>query len=291
MCFLECAPFAMRQRCVCLCVCDLWGAAEDGRLFNVMVQHYENAGASPPAEALGVSAKFFADGRTQTARYHVGLRLPCAHVEADDAADALAASSKAAAQALSAPKLVHAWIDAIGTARVGLGFGFARLNDSGARGGKIYVMNLAGKMMPALPMSTDPASTANIYDSIPALLPSSVPEQGEAGPSHRSWLDSQMVSLEWQIGSGMYTKRVRACVRVEDISMFGDPDLTLIGNITQANHAPPIRPGHSPALRRPAWRETRRAHRSLRQPRSHAPPPLGRASSRQDRNHRLFGAP
>lgn len=193
-----------------------WGAAEDGKLFNVMVKHYEQAGNSPPAEALGVSAKFFADGRKQTGRYHVGLRLPCAHVQEDDAKSAaahLASSAKAAAEALSAPKIVHAWIDAIGTARVGLGFGFARLDDSGARGGKIYIMNRAGSMMPALPMSTQHASTASIYDSIPALLPR--PDEDGAMRGHRSWLDSQMVSLEWRIGSHQVILRHYAAQRGE----------------------------------------------------------------------------
>ena len=170
---------------------------EDGQLFNVMVKHYAQSGVLPPAEALGVSAKFFADGTQQVVRYHVGLRLPCAQVDADDFGDAaarLASSGKAAAEALSAPALVHAWVEAVGNAPVGLGFGLAHLDDTGVKkGGKIYIMNLAGNLMPALPLSTSHASSATIYDSIPALRPGS----GEAG--HRSWLDSHMVSLEWQV--------------------------------------------------------------------------------------------
>ena len=164
---------------------------EDGKLFNVMVEHF---GGKPPAAALGVSAKFFSDGRQLMGRYHVGLRLPCA-TAATDAAQ-LAASSHKAAAALSAPGIVHAWIDAVGDARVGLGFGFAMLDASGKKkGGKVYVMNRAGEVMPPLPLSLGVLSKPiTIYESIPLLKPK------EGSVEHPHWLDSQMVSLEWQIG-------------------------------------------------------------------------------------------
>ena len=157
----------------------------------------EHFGGKPPAAAFGVSAKFFADGRKQTARYHIGLRLPCAPVASDDSAR-LAASSHAAALALSAPKIVHAWIDAVGDAPVGMGFGFAKLDNQGSNGGKIYVMNLAGRTMPPLPLSlgVNRVFSKTIYDSIPSLKPKADDDHLGA----RSWLDSQMVSLEWRIG-------------------------------------------------------------------------------------------
>ena len=163
---------------------------DDGRLFNIMVEHY---GGTPPAAALGVSAKFFADGRQLTGRYHVGLRLPCASATIDAAQ--LSSSSHKAASALSAPSIVHAWIEAVGDASVGLGFGFAKLDNAGKKGGKVYVMNRAGTVMPPLPLSLGVKSKPiTVYDSVPLLKP-------QAGSvQHPHWLDSQMVSLEWQIG-------------------------------------------------------------------------------------------
>jgi hypothetical protein len=170
----------------------------DGKLFDIMLEHYAG---TPPAAALGVSAKFWSDGRKQTARYHIGLRLPCATVASDDSAR-LAASSHAAASALSAPKIVHAWIDAVGDAPVGMGFGFARIDDKGNKAGKIYVMNLAGKTMPPLPLSlgVERAFSKSIYDSIPLLQP-----KGNG--------DAQMVSLEWRIGSDSVILRHYAAER------------------------------------------------------------------------------
>jgi hypothetical protein len=166
---------------------------DDGRLFNIMVEHY---GGTPPAAALGVSAKFFADGRQLTARYHVGLRLPCATATTDSAQ--LASSSRKAASALSAPSIVYAWIEAVGDASVGLGFGFAKLDNAGKKGGKIYVMNRAGTVMPPLPLSLpgvkSTAKPITVYDSVPLLKPQTGSVQ------HQHWLNSQMVSLEWQIG-------------------------------------------------------------------------------------------
>ena len=163
---------------------------DDGRLFNIMVEHY---GGTPPAAALGVSAKFFADGRQLTARYHVGLRLPCATATTDAAQ--LASSSRKAASALSAPSIVYAWIEAIGDASVGLGFGFAKLDNAGKKGGKIYVMNRAGTVMPPLPLSLGVKSKPiTVYDNVPLLKPQT------DSVRHQHWLDSQMVSLEWQIG-------------------------------------------------------------------------------------------
>ena len=169
----------------------------------VQVDHYEG---KPPAAAFGVSAKFFADGRKQTARYHIGLRLPCATVAAEessagDAAARLAASGHAAATALSAPQIVHEWIDSIGHAPVGMGFGFAQLDNNGGKGGKIYVMNLAGNSMPELPLglrgkSIFKARPITVLDAIPLLKPPA--DDTVTGP--RYWLDSQMVSLEWKLG-------------------------------------------------------------------------------------------
>ena len=87
----------------------LWCAAssKDGQLFRIMLEHWDQA---PPAAALGVSAKFHADGRSERGRYHVALALPCAlsgkaHV---------AASAAAAASVLKAPPLVHAWAEVLG---------------------------------------------------------------------------------------------------------------------------------------------------------------------------------
>ena len=163
----------------------------DGQLFNIMVDHYDG---KPPAAALGVSAKFFSNGSQQTRRYHVGLRLPCAAAVTD--ADRLAASSHKAASALSAPQIVHKWIDAVGDAPVGMGFGFARLDDREKRGGKIYVMNLAGTAIPMLPLSMGGESfSVTIFDVIPSLAPKTGSDLAKP-----TWLDSQMVSLEWEIG-------------------------------------------------------------------------------------------
>jgi len=180
--------------------------SNDGDLFNLMVRHYDG---KPPAAAFGVSAKFYSDGRKQTARYHIGLRLPCSTVSADGNGDAgarLAASGHAAAVTLSAPPLVHAWVDAIGDAPVGMGFGLAHLDDAGNKGGKIYVMNLAGQPMPKLPLSVATngvaKGAATIYDSIPALQP-----KRDGAGVRRDWLDSHMVSLEWLIGDNRVVLR------------------------------------------------------------------------------------
>ncbi len=90
---------------------------------------------------------------------------------------------------------MHAWIEAVGDASVGLGFGFAKLDNAGKKGGKVYVMNRAGTVMPILPLSLGVKSKPiTVYDSVPLLKP-------QAGSvQHPHWLDSQMVSLEWQIG-------------------------------------------------------------------------------------------
>ena len=119
-------------------------------------------------------------------------------------ADRLAASSHKAASALSAPQIVHKWIDAVGDAPVGMGFGFARLDDREKRGGKIYVMNLAGTAMPMLPLSMGGESfSVTIFDVIPSLAPKTGSDLAKP-----TWLDSQMVSLEWNLTSRMASTRM-----------------------------------------------------------------------------------
>ena len=107
-------------------------------------------GGEVPLEAVGTSAKFYASGQVNQARYHIALHPPC-DCWALDRADVIR-SAREAAQALQAPALVTAWIDVLeaispSDALPALGFGVSA-DDSAC---KIYVMNAKGKPLPAAP--------------------------------------------------------------------------------------------------------------------------------------------
>lgn len=79
-----------------------------GHLFRILNRLFEG---QVPAEALGVSAKFFKDGTAQTGRYHVALQPPCGCWSLERGAVRDAAAE--AAGMLQAPQLVQAWLDEI----------------------------------------------------------------------------------------------------------------------------------------------------------------------------------
>ena len=136
-----------------------------GGLFRVMVQLY---GQKVPSQALGVSAKFYEDGSSDIARYTVGLRLPCLEDDFNHGDGTLGMMMHAAAESLDAPPLVHAWADAIGDARVGVGFGLARYGQAGDGhvAGKIYVMTVPNvASMPPLPLDLD--GSVLVSDAVP----------------------------------------------------------------------------------------------------------------------------
>jgi len=151
---------------------------KDAELFHIMVKQWDH---EPPASALGVSAKFYVDGRVEKARYHVALHLPCS-----DSWDAhrLAMSARAAAKSLRAPALVDSWVTMVEklpeNSIESLGFGVALLGD-GSRAGKIYITNPGGSPMPHLPLGGG------------KVLGDVLPTVGQS-------LDANMVSLEWVAG-------------------------------------------------------------------------------------------
>ena len=138
----------------------------------------------PPVEALGVSAKFHADGSAKTARYHVFLQLPCP--KWDLPRGAMEAAAQASAKALGAPPLVFAWLDVIfGDNDAIPVFGFGVDRDAGAA--KVYVMNHRGE---ALSLAIEESGGRASPD---AALPPVARGPGGKEPV-------RMLSLEWRVG-------------------------------------------------------------------------------------------
>ena len=138
-----------------------------------------------PMEALGVSAKFFQDGRSLTKRYHVALQPPCDCWTFGR--EAVVEQAKNVAESLKAPPLVEAWLDAIAADDTGklpsVGFGVSA--EDGAC--KLYVLNYGGNELPPLPL----------LDSLPQTARK--PDRGAP---------SVLVSVEWKFGD-MKTQQMR----------------------------------------------------------------------------------
>ena len=151
---------------------DIWAAP-----FQVVDELFDG---QPPAEAVGVSAKFYASGRVVADRYHVALQPPCDCWALDR--DSVSAAARHLAETLQAPRLVGTWIDVLmadaSRPLPALGFGVSR-SDNAA---KLYVMNHSGRQLPPLPLHSGDDVLATVDDLLP---------RGEG---------SVMVSLEWQLG-------------------------------------------------------------------------------------------
>mmetsp|Transcript_7919 Transcript_7919/g.22207 ORF Transcript_7919/g.22207 Transcript_7919/m.22207 type:complete len:887 (+) Transcript_7919:55-2715(+) len=137
-----------------------------------------------PMEALGVSAKFFEDGRSLTKRYHVALQPPCDCWTFGRAA--VVEQARGVAESLKAPPLVEAWLDSIAADDTGklpsVGFGVSA--EDGAC--KLYVLNYGGNELPPLPLLDSLPQTARKPDRAPSVL----------------------VSVEWKFGD-MKTQQMR----------------------------------------------------------------------------------
>ena len=140
----------------------------------------------PPVEALGVSAKFHADGSAKTARYHVFLQLPCP--KWDLPRGAMEAAAQASAKALGAPPLVFAWLDVIfGDNDAIPVFGFGVDRDAGAA--KVYVMNHRGEALPPLAIEELGEDARRADAALPPVA---------RGPGGKEPV--RMLSLEWRVG-------------------------------------------------------------------------------------------
>ena len=129
-----------------------------------------------PAAALGASAKFRQDGRTERGRYHVALSLPCGATDRALVAD----SGLRAAKVLEAPPLVSEWAEVLRHHSVATaGFGYAKLSEASAAG-KVYVMT-KNAPLPPLPLGRG------------LFIDAAVPTAFTAAAGH-------MVSLEWALG-------------------------------------------------------------------------------------------
>ena len=149
-----------------------------------------------PMEALGVSAKFFQDGRSLTKRYHVALQPPCDCWTFGR--EAVVEQAKSVAESLKAPPLVEAWLDAIAADDTGklpsIGFGVSA--EDGAC--KLYVLNYGGHELPPLPL----------LDSLP---------QTARKPDRAS---SVLVSVEWKFGDAKTQLRQYAIeASADDVSV------------------------------------------------------------------------
>ena len=145
-----------------------------------------------PMEALGVSAKFFEDGRSLTKRYHVALQPPCDCWTFGR--EAVVEQARNVAESLKAPPLVDAWLDSIAADDTGklpsIGFGVSA--DDGAC--KLYVLNYGGNELLPLPL----------VDSLP---------QTARKPDRAS---SVLVSVEWKFGDAKTQLRQYAVEAAED---------------------------------------------------------------------------
>mmetsp|Transcript_7923 Transcript_7923/g.22232 ORF Transcript_7923/g.22232 Transcript_7923/m.22232 type:complete len:992 (+) Transcript_7923:55-3030(+) len=149
-----------------------------------------------PMEALGVSAKFFEDGRSLTKRYHVALQPPCDCWTFGRAA--VVEQARGVAESLKAPPLVEAWLDSIAADDTGklpsVGFGVSA--EDGAC--KLYVLNYGGHELPPLPLVD--------------ALPRTARKQDRAS--------SVMVSVEWKFGDAKTQLRQYAVeASADDVSV------------------------------------------------------------------------